>query len=473
MYGKCGSLDEARFLFDTIDEPNVFSWTIIIAVYAHNGCFEEAYKIFQQMQDSDVRPNEFTFSIILGTIVSYQGLVQGRHIHACAVQNGMDTDAVVGTALINMYGKCTCVKDAALVFCKIQQHDIVAWNAIIAILLANKEGNSALDLFYQMLKNGLEPDAVTFASILGACADQQFLGHGEIIHSAVVSLGYMSNLVVANALIDMYGKCGSPSRAGVIFSQLLHPDVISWTAIIVAYLQHPRKAIQLFKDMLQKGLSPNEFTYASVLTACTSLGSLSKGQIAHHCIIEDGLETNIVIATALLRMYGTCFTMSEALWIFDQLHERDVVLWNAIITIHAQHSLGKEALDLLQQMQQDGHEPDEITFSSVLSACSRAGLVEECCALYSEMSLKYKIVPTVEHCGCMVDLFGRASLLQEAVDFIETMHLKPNFVVWEIFLNSCTLYADKCGLEYAKRIRKELTSRNLQEASAARDNVPV
>eukprot|EP00250_Pteridium_aquilinum_P010338 c19311_g1_i1 orf=130-1872(+) len=456
MYGKCGALDEARFIFDWMDQPNVFSWTIIIAAYVHHGSFEEAYKLFLQMRQKGAKPNKFTFSTILGTCSRPAAIARGENIHASAVQDGFDSDVVVGTALVNMYGKCRRVIDAGLVFQKIRQRDVVAWNAMIAVFVEHGEGKAALELFNQMLLDGMEPNRMTFASILGACGSQDCLQQGEMIHAKIVGFGFLSDLVIMNALIDMYGKCGSLCSARAVFDKLYRRDVVSWTAIIVVYAQHPREALELFKQMLVASFMPNEFTYASILTVCGNLKALGQGQLAHHCIMEAGLESNMVVATALIGMYGKCVNLKDASWVFNQVPVRDLVLWNALIAMYAQHDLGKEALNSLRQMQQEGHTPDEITFTSVLSACGHTGLVDEGRRIYSSMGKDFNVMPSVEHCGCMVDLFGRAAMLQEAEDFIESMPLKPNTVVWEIFLNACRLYADRGGVQSAKKAIKDL-----------------
>ncbi|KAI5070415.1 hypothetical protein GOP47_0014758 [Adiantum capillus-veneris] len=464
MYGKCGALNDARFLFDRLDQPNVFSWTILIAAYVHQGCFNEAYKLFSQMQLKGAEPNEFTFSTVLGTCTSHSGLAQGRYIHACIIVYGFDSNIVVGTALVNMYGKCRSAEDSGVVFHKMEHYDVVLWNAMITVLVEDGDQNAALILFHHMVNEGLELDKVTFASILGACVDQSCLEEGNMIHANAVGLGYLSELVVMNTLIDMYGKCGCQSSACVLFNKLQCRDVVSWTAIIVANGQHPREVLQLFQHMLLEGLMPNEFTYASVLTACASLKGLRIGQMAHHCLIEAGLEANVVVATALIRMYSRCVTVEEAVWVFDQAHVKDLVVWNAIIAMYAHHGLGKEALNLLKQMQQEGHTPDDITLTSVLSACGHAGLVDEGCAIYASMGRKYNITPSVEHGGCMVDLLGRAFLLQEAEDFIESMPLKPNTIIWEIFLNSCRFFSNNSSSKYAIKVGLELGGKSSPSA---------
>ncbi|MCO5594065.1 hypothetical protein L7F22_048086 [Adiantum nelumboides] len=460
MYGKCGALNDARFLFDSLEQPNVFSWTILMAAYVHHGRFDEAYNFFLQMQLKGAEPNEFTFSTVLGTCTSHSGLVQGRYLHAYTIHYGFESNIVVGTALVNMYGKCRSAKNAGVVFHKMHQYDVVLWNAMIALLVEQGERKAAFGLFHQMLSEGLELDKVTCASILGACVDQGYLEQGNLIHAKVADLGYLSEVVVMNALIAMYGKCGCLCTASVLFNKLHFRDVVSWTAMIVAYAQHPREALQIFQQMLLQGLSPNEFTYVSVLTACASLQAVRIGQLAHHCLIEAGLEANVVVATALIGIYSKCTAVNNAVWVFDKVCERDLVLWNAIIAVYAQHGFGKKALKSLQQMQQEGHIPDEITLTSVLSACGHAGLVDEGCAIYAEMSRTYNIVPSVEHCGCMVDLLGRARMLREAEDFIESMPSKPNAVVWEIFSNCCTFFPDKNVTEYTSKIDSELASKS-------------
>lgn len=136
-----------------------------------------------------------------------------------------------------MYGKCRNAKEAGLVFQKIKERDVIAWNAMIAVLVEHGERREALLLFHRMLEDGMEPNKMTFASILGACDNQECLEQGQMIHAKVVELGFLSDLVIMNALIDMYGKCGCLSSARSVFDKLHHRDVVSWTAIIAVYAQ--------------------------------------------------------------------------------------------------------------------------------------------------------------------------------------------------------------------------------------------
>nr|ADE77588.1 unknown [Picea sitchensis] len=135
------------------------------------------------------------------------------------------------------------------------------------------------------------------------------------------------------------------------------------------------------------------------------------------------------------------------------MSNKNVVSWNAMIVGYGMHGHGEDALVLFTQMQQRGVKPNEITFISVLSACSHAGLVDEGWKCYNCMTLDYAITPTVEHYACMVDLLGRAGHLNEAWDFIEKMPIEPGASVWGAFLGSCRIH---CNIELGERVAELL-----------------
>lgn len=444
MYGKCGALQEARAVFDKLNEPNVFSWTIIIAAYAQNGQCTEALQLFRQMQENGVKPNKHTFSTVLSICSCPAALPQGIDIHANAIQDGFESDVVIGTALVHMYGKCESVNNARIVFEKIRQHDVVSWNAMIAVYVQRKQGRDALLLFQRMQENGVKANKITFVSVLGGCNSPDCLAQGKIIHAKVVACGFASDIVVGNALIDMYGNCGNVDDAKSVFDSMYSRDLVSWTSMIGACSQHGNSqlALELYEQMQCAGLRPNEITFVNVLTACANVGALAQGKVVHDNIIKAGFVSDVVVGTALVNMYGKCGSLTDARLVFDQMHGRDTVLWNAMVAIYAQHGHGEAALELLSQMQHEGVMLDEITFLNTLRACSRAGLVEKGCQYFVSMIEDYNIIPTIEHCGCMVDIFGRAGLLKEAEDFINNMPFKPSAAVWESFLGACRTHAD-------------------------------
>jgi pentatricopeptide repeat protein len=218
--------------------------------------------------------------------------------------------------------------------------------------------------------------------------------------------------------------------------------VISWNAIIGGYAQHGygEEAFNLYRQMKGEGVKPNKITFVSILNACANLAALVEGMEFHREICEAGLEADVCVGNALIDMYTKSGNIEGACRVFDQMPARDVVSWNAMIGGYAQHGYGNKALEVFKQMKTEGFEPDRITFVNVLSACNHAGLVDEGHQHFSSMDRDYKIMPTLDHYCCMVDLLGRTGFLQEAEDFIQRMPFEPDASIWSPLLGACHRY---------------------------------
>lgn len=190
------------------------------------------------------------------------------------------------------------------------------------------------------------------------------------------------------------------------------------------------------------GVKPHSETFASILSACASLAFLLKGKEIHAEIIRCGFESDISVGNALVDTYAKCGCKEDARKVFDKMHRRDVVSWNAMIVGCAVNGYGNEALHLFEQMQQFCMQPNQITFVGVLSACCHAGLVDHGWKYFDNMEHKYNITPTVEHFCCMVDLLGRAGRLDEAQNLINNMPIKADAAVWASLLGACRVHSN-------------------------------
>eukprot|EP00249_Psilotum_nudum_P000566 c12562_g1_i1 orf=2-520(-) len=173
-------------------------------------------------------------------------------------------------------------------------------------------------------------------------------------------------------MIAAYAQNGHVEAASTVFYRMPERNVVSWTAMIAAFSQngHAKDALELFGQMQLEGQKPNKITFISILDACASLTALSEGREIHSRIIDCRLESDVVLGTALVRMYGKCGSPDEARIVFYKMPQRDVFSWTTMIAAYAQIGNGKEVLRLFQQMQLDGVKPNEITFISILSGCS-------------------------------------------------------------------------------------------------------
>eukprot|EP00250_Pteridium_aquilinum_P003650 c13960_g1_i1 orf=674-3286(-) len=453
MYGKCGAFMEAQNVFDRMSERNVISWTTIIAASIQEGYNNTALQLFTKMQQDAVEPNNVTFNNILQACTEPDALPDGEGVHACMVLHGLEPDEVTGTALIDMYSRCGALGSAGVTFHKMVVKNIFTWTTMITTYLQHGHSNEALLLYKQLQQVNMEPNEYIFSSALSACADLAALSEGESIYKCIVQRGVESE-VVLTALLHMYGKCGSLDSARFVFDNMYQHSVVSWTAMVSSYAQQgcAKEALQLFRQMQEQGLEPNQVTCISVLSACASLAALTEGTTIHSCILECGFQLDVMTGTALINFYGKCAALEEAEAVFLKMRERSVVSWNALIAANGEHGHGKEAFRLLIQMLHRGVKPDDVTFINMISACSHAGLVDVGRDCYDSI-IDYGLTPTMEHYGCMIDLFGRSGQLVEAEAFLKKMPFEANALIWRTLLSACRMHGDvQRGIRAAEHV---------------------
>jgi pentatricopeptide repeat protein len=413
MYVKCGNLKNAREVFDKMSQRNVVTWSAMIAGYVQNGhrdealelfdkmriagigsneaswnsliagCAqsgdgEEALKLFCRMHEEGGKPNSVTIVSVLPACGSLVALQEGKGIHNYVVKSGFESDASVGSALVDMYAKCGSMKDARYMFDKMSERNVVAWNSIIAGYGQNGMPEDAALLFREMWSVGVKPNVISWTSVVAAYAQN---GHGEM-------------------------------------------------------------ALQLLNEMSASGVKPNSVTIASALPACADIVALSRGREIHGYMIRSQIESDVFAASALVDMYAKCGCIEKAQQVFDKMTQRNLVSWNAMIGGYAMHGHGKDALAVFRRMQQVDLKPNHITFTSVLSACSQVGLVDKGKHYFDTMTQDYGIVPRMEHYACIVSLLGRIGQLEEAQNFINKMPLKPDACVWGALLSACRKYSN-------------------------------
>ncbi|KAG5626476.1 hypothetical protein H5410_011694 [Solanum commersonii] len=298
-------------------------------------------------------------------------------------------------------------------------------------------------------------DEFTVVGVVNACACLGVLRLLRELHGFATVIGVRFNLVVCNALIDAYGKCGKPEYSYSVFCQMHETDVFSWTSMLVAYIRASRledacslfdnmpvrnvvawtalimgfaqngegeKALCIFKEMLEEGIVPSASTYVSVLSACADIPIIEKGKQVHGhifrytCLID---LHNVFVVNALIDMYCKCGDMISAMTLFGRLDGKDRVTWNSIIIGFAQNGNGEMSLFMFDKLIEAGTKPNHVTFLGVLSACSHCGLLSEGFHYLHSMEREYGIVPQLDHYGILIDLLGRKNRLWEAAELIK------------------------------------------------------
>lgn len=447
LYAVCGNMVSARNMFDESPVLDLVSWNTILAGYVQMGDIKKAECVYGRMPERNT---------------------------------------IASNSMIVLFGRTGCVVRARHVFDEIPQKDMISWSAMISCYEQNGMYEEALVLFVDMSANGMMVDEVVVVSAISACTHLSIVKTGKSIHGLAVKVGIDAYVSLQNALIHLFSscgkimdakklfsdgflldqiswnsmisgylRCGSIEDAETLFYSMPEKDVVSWSAMISGYAQQERfsEALALFQEMQLHGIRPDVTALVSVISACTHLAALDLGRWVHAYISKSKLQVNAILGTTLIDMYMKCGCVENALEVFYAMEQKGVSTWNALILGLAMNGLVEKSLHMFVDMKKTGTLPNEITFMGVLGACRHMGLVDEGRHYFSSMIQEHKIEPNVKHYGCMVDLLGRAGLLKEAEELIESMPMAPDVATWGALLGACRKHNNN---EMGERLGRKL-----------------
>ncbi|GAB2291664.1 Pentatricopeptide repeat-containing protein At2g03880, mitochondrial [Dionaea muscipula] len=346
MYVKFGLLGDAEQLFVKMPERNVISWTTMISAYASAKMCREALKLFVLMFREGIKPNMYTYSSVLKAC---DGSLSLRQLHCGLLKLGLESDVFVRSALIDVYAQWGELDDALCVFNEMVTGDSIVWNSIIGAFAQNCNGDEALNLFKRMKSAGFVAHQATLTSTLRACTGLGLLELGRQVHVHV--LKYDRDLILDNALLDMYCKCGSLEDAKTIFSQMVEQDVISWSTMIIGLAQNgfSREALKMFEEMRSVSgtgtgtgtTKPNHITVLGVLFACSHAGLLEDGWYYFRSMRElFGVEPRREHYGCMIDLLGRSGRLDDAVRLIHEMESdhsgpgpgpADSVTWRALL----------------------------------------------------------------------------------------------------------------------------------------------
>ncbi|XAR51256.1 hypothetical protein NMG60_11005827 [Bertholletia excelsa] len=370
MYSKCGFLSEAQNIFGKIYDKNIVSWNSMIGGYSRGGDVRKTFELLRHMQMDSVKlkPNEIT---LLNVFL--------KELHGYSIRNGFQYNELVANAFIAAYAKCGALSLAENVFYAMQTKTVSSWNALIGGYAQNEDPSRALDLYHQMTLSGLSPDHFSISSLILAFSRLKSLQHGKATHGFVLRNGLETDSFI----------CGKPHSARALFTRVEDKNLNGL----------PDEALKLFLQMVSSGMQPDEMT----------ITTLQLGKEAHY-------------------IFSGMIELSRR--IFDQIKEKDVSSWSAIIAGYGVHGCGREAIELFEKMQILGFKPDGFTFIGILMACGHAGLVEEGLKYFDQMQSCHQMEPKLEHYACIVDMLGRAGQFEDALKLLDEMPMEPDVGMW-------------------------------------------
>lgn len=382
------------------------------------------------------------FASLLETCAQLKAIDLGVRVHNLIPWKLLSKNVGISSKLIRLYASNGYVEKAHEMFDQMSDRNSSTFprNSLISGYVEMGLYEDALALYFQMVEEDMEPDEYTFPRVLKACGGIGMIQVGEEIHRHAIRFGLGNDTFVLNSLVDMYAKCGDIVKARNVFDRINDKDLVSWNTLIIGYFKHnlETEALEIFRWMTSGSCEPDSVTISSVLS---SISRYIIGAQVHGWIIRRGMEWNLSVGNSLILFYSKQDKLNQARWLFESMPERDVVSWNSIISAH---SKDPQALEYFKCMMKSGDaSPDSITFVSLLSACAHLGLVKDGEELFVLMTEEVRLSPSMEHYGCMVNLYGKAGLIDEAYKFIfSKMEFKAGPTIWGALLYACYVHGN-------------------------------
>ncbi|KAF9592638.1 hypothetical protein IFM89_016295 [Coptis chinensis] len=456
FYGKIGHVDIARNVFDKMSDKSVVSWTAMISGYCQNGYFKDGLGVYAEMNRLGVKGNQFTYGSVLKACTNLMCLKRGMQVQGCIVKGRFLENLFVQSALVDFHSKCGRMEDARNLFEMMSRRDVVCWNALIGGYAVRELPADSFAMFSLMLNEGLLPDQFSFGSVLRASGCGDSLTSVLQIHGLVVQWGFEAHGIVYGSLIDSYAKCGNVRSARLLYDLMEEKDLISCTALITGYAREGNyctDALEIFSELYQKNVHMDAIVFCSMLNICANVASLSLGTQIHALAVTSQTNYDVAMGNALIDMYAKSGDIEDACRAFDEMQEKNVVSWTSLITGYAKNGYGEKAVALFEKMEGDGLKPNDVTFLSVLFACSHTGMTKKGWEYFSSMTNEYNIKPRAEHYACMIDLLARGGQLEQAYELLCSMNFTPNSSILGAILGASRVYG---SLSIAKEAARRL-----------------
>ncbi|VVB02721.1 unnamed protein product [Arabis nemorensis] len=416
--------DLSRIIFDSVQDPGVVLWNSMIRGYTRAGLHREALKFFGYMSEvKGMEPDKYTFTFALKACAGSMDFEEGLRIHDLIVDMGFESDVYIGTALVEMYCKAGDLISARQVFDKMPEKDIVTWNIMVSGMAQNGCPGEALRLFRDMHLSCVDIDHVSMYNLIPAVSKLGDNGVCRCLHGFVIRKGFAS--AFSNGLIDMYCKCGDLCAAECIFEEVWSKDDSSWGTMMTAYAHSGsfEEVLKLFDRMKHYDVRTNKVAAASALQAAAYVGDLEKGISIHEYVVQQGMMSDVSVATSLISMYAKCGELEIAEQLFLNIKDRDVISWSAMIASFEQAGQHDDALSLFRDMMTIHVKPNAVTLTSVLPACagidaSRLGRSIHC------YTIKADIDSELATATAIISMYAKCGLFAPALRVFERLPIK-------------------------------------------------
>ncbi|OMP02536.1 hypothetical protein COLO4_11009 [Corchorus olitorius] len=424
FYAKCGCIDEARLVFDGLIGKNAVTWTAMITGYVRSGKGELALQLFKEIKETDVVPDRYVLSSVLSACSAIDFVEGGKQVHCHVLRRGEEMDVSVINVLIDFYSKTGRVKAARRLFDDMVVRNVISWTTMIAGYMQNSFDVEAVKLFSEMARLVLKPDGYACTSVLTSCGSLEALDQGRQVHAYAIKANLESDKFVANGLIDMYAKCCSLVDARRAFDFMDDHSVVSYNAMIEGYSSQEKlsESVDLFHQMRLRSISPSVLTFVSLLGASAALSTVELSRQIHTLIIKCGVSLDLFVGSSLIDVYSKCSYVKDARFLFEEMTEKDIVVWNALFFGYTQQLENEEALKLFSQLQLSRQKPNEFTFAALMTASSNLASLQHGQQFHTHL-IKHGLDSDPIVTNAVIDMYAKCGSLEDA-------HKTFNSTIW-------------------------------------------
>ncbi|XP_049406021.1 pentatricopeptide repeat-containing protein At5g19020, mitochondrial [Solanum stenotomum] len=254
----------------------------------------------------------------------------------------------------------------------------------------------------------------SLVSAFKSCSANSCITHGQQLHSLVLKSGLESNIFILNSLITFYVKCGLVNHAKIIFDscnkldavscnimlcgyvkfgflneayelfdKMTERNCVSYTTMIMGLIQKGfwSEGIWVFRDMRYFGVGPNEVTMVNVISAYLHCGGIKVDKMLHGLVLKIGVMDFVHVSTNLLHLYCLGGCLKDAMMLFSEMHEKNVVSWNVMLNGYSKAGLVDLAKDVFEQIV----DKDVVSWGTIIDGYLQAARLNDAVEIYRDM----------------------------------------------------------------------------------------
>lgn len=417
--------DPVRTVFNKMPKRNVVAWNTSVAWHVRTERYAEAIRQFRMMIKTGIRPSPVSFVNVFPAVSGVGRIKLANVLYSLVLKSGHDfvDDLYIISSAIVMYAELGCLDIARKIFELCLEKNTEVWNTMIAAYVQNNCPVDGIKVFIEALIFAqTDLDDVTLVSVLTAVSQMQDLDLALQFHACVIKKCSELPINILNAIIAMYSRCGCIEISFKVFDKMLERDTVSWNTMISAFTQNglDDEGLMLAYEMQKQGLTADPVTLTALLSAASNLKNGQVGKQIHAYLLRHGLHFE-GMGSYLIDMYAKCSSILNAQNVFhvNDLNNRDLATWNAMISGYAQNGLAKEAFATLQQMLDECLTPNCITIASVLPACNLIGSLSFGKQVHG-FSIRHFLHQNVFVGTALVDMYSKLGAIKDAENVFVT-----------------------------------------------------